>query len=599
MADALILDRYRPISLAGSGGYASVAIAWDTRIQRRVAIKTIKLSEDVQNQIAAGVLTDAEIPGLKEARTAALLDDISIVGMYDFEIADGNAYLIMEYIDGLTLSDLIHRYSESLNLDVIAAVFNSVARALKVAHTNQVLHLDIKPDNILINRQGEVKVTDFGLSTLSHSEGFGAARGGTISYMPPEQMQLKNLDMRCDEWALASVLYEMISGTNPFRAANVEEAENAIYGAELVLPSLCKEGLPAQADDVIFRALDPDREERFDTVEDFLIAMKPFLGNPRVGEKQLARIVNEGKNDEQSEEETAEKAKVAVPKFEFPTITWNKNIALRSWLAVNSGLLAALSASGIPACQGVQNPLFWVLIVGMSALTGLLPTIGTIAIWLVFAGALYMQGSIVLATSLGVAALLWVFATGRFGLEQLGISTIPVLLGGFGMGFILPFASGMLLRKKDALITVAFSLIAGLSFASLGHESLFSWEIANHLNMAGAQLNQHAVACLLNPSSWIYSAAALACAAIISISCDSAYKIVRLLGIFLASTCMYGCFVAIEWQASSGTLWQPSLFVSLILLAATVISMYLSLKIQPDIYEEEFIDNPVEQEITA
>ena len=366
----LILDRYEPIGTAGSGGFGTVQIAWDPRIQRKVAIKTIKLTEhdafraalpgaqavsnlptsdrwhgaqpwnefladegeelpavpiglDVRDEGGADEVDDvdagaapaengqitslAHLPGLDEARTAAMLSDPRIVTVYDFEIRGRMAYLIMEYVEGLTLTRLLSDYPDYLTLDMVTAVFDAVAGALTAAHEAGVLHLDIKPDNILINAQGQVKVTDFGLATLADASGAGTTGGGTIGYMPLEQMRREHLDARTDEWSLAAVAYEMLTGDNPFRARNLEEAEEAIENAELILPSLCWENLDEQIDDVVFYALDPDREERYRSVADFSEEMDKFLGNPDSGAEQLALVVADslgiGFDDEEPEEE--------------------------------------------------------------------------------------------------------------------------------------------------------------------------------------------------------------------------------------------------------------------------------------------------------
>ena len=224
MAEDLILNRYRPLEEAGAGGYGTVVVAWDPRIQRRVAIKMLQVDPSLIPAPTSdkGTYDIADIPGLEEARTAALLNDPNIVGVLDFEIEGTTAYLIMEYVDGCTLTQLLHDYPDDITPEIVGAVFKSVAHALQVAHENQVLHLDIKPDNVLITRQGDVKVTDFGLSKLSNAEGFDKAVGGTIGYMPPEQMALQPLDVRCDEWALASITYEMIALNNPFFAEDLK-----------------------------------------------------------------------------------------------------------------------------------------------------------------------------------------------------------------------------------------------------------------------------------------------------------------------------------------------------------------------------------------
>ena len=318
--EQLILDRYRPLGEAGAGGYGTVTVAWDPRIQRKVAIKTILLTEiDARRAalpganavarnsrtayVSAGFAGDApedeavhaltNIPGLDEARTAAMLSDPHIVTVYDVEVRGRTAYLIMEYIEGITLTKLMREFADLLTLDIAAAVVDAVSSALKKAHAKHVLHLDIKPDNILINREGTVKVTDFGLATLVDASGAGTTGGGTIGYMPLEQMRREELDARTDEWSLAAVTYELLTGSNPFMAPDLDHAEEAILDAELVLPSLCWDNLDEGIDDVLFYALDPNKEERYETVRDFQEEADKFLGNAKRGTKELKLIVAE------------------------------------------------------------------------------------------------------------------------------------------------------------------------------------------------------------------------------------------------------------------------------------------------------------------
>ena len=338
----LILDRYEPIGVAGEGGFGTVRIAWDPRIQRKVAIKTIALTEldaaraalpgaeavpvgntpttdrwhgampwdeylateglydgvpvDIpsgwEDEAASEQVTSlAHVPGLDEARTAAMLSDQHIVTVYDFEVRGQAAFLIMEYVEGITLSRLLYDYADYVTLDIIASVFDAVAGALVTAHKAGVLHLDIKPDNIIINTDGCAKVTDFGLATLADASGVGTTGGGTIGYMPLEQMRREPLDARTDEWALASVTYEMLTGDNPFRVDSLEEAQAAIENAELVLPSLCWNQIDEQIDDVLFYALDPLRDNRYASVDDFAEEVLKFLGDPDEGDAQLEAIV--------------------------------------------------------------------------------------------------------------------------------------------------------------------------------------------------------------------------------------------------------------------------------------------------------------------
>ena len=352
--EQLILDRYEPLGTAGSGGFGTVRIAWDPRIQRKVAIKIIKLSESdvrraalpgavapvaerprqrgdgVQSQggyvfegdsagegegvaqaVAEPVTALAHLPGLDEARTAAKLADARIVTVFDFEVRGNTAYLIMEYVEGITLTRFLADFGDLLTLDMSAAVFDAIAGALAVAHKAGVLHLDIKPDNILLNPEGQVKVTDFGLATLADASGMGTTGGGTIGYMPLEQMRRAPLDARTDEWSLAALTYEMLTGENPFRAQTLADAERAIEGAELVVPSLCWEGIDDQIDDVIFYALDPDPNERYASVADFAEEMDKFLGDADVGKREIAKLVKaslapDGEGDDGTEGEASQ-----------------------------------------------------------------------------------------------------------------------------------------------------------------------------------------------------------------------------------------------------------------------------------------------------
>lgn len=240
----------------------------------------------------AGLL--ATFPGLDEARAAAKLNDANIVTVYDCVVEGNIVYMIMEYVEGRPLNRVLRDLGNDITLDMIAAVFTSVAHALEVAHDSKILHLDIKPENVMISITGEVKVTDFGLATLMDASGKGTAGAGTIGYMPLEQMQQRALDVRTDEWALASLTYEMLSGSNPFRANSLKAAEAAINNAELVLPSQCWGDIDENIDDVMFMALDPNPVGRYTSIKKFDKALSPLLGDPKEGKTHLRAIMGGG-----------------------------------------------------------------------------------------------------------------------------------------------------------------------------------------------------------------------------------------------------------------------------------------------------------------
>ena len=208
--EEVLLGRYRVLARRGTGGFGTVCTCWDQRLQRRVAIKRMPLLAETG--------TTAE-EALAEARTSCMLSHPNIVTVLDFEADGAYAYLVMEYVDGLNLGELLARVEGGRLMPAECAhVVTSVSRALAFAHENRVLHLDIKPTNILIDRQGIVKLADFGMATLSSAAGYGDARGGTVGYMPPEQIEGMLVDERTDIFSLAVVAYQALVGQNPFAA---------------------------------------------------------------------------------------------------------------------------------------------------------------------------------------------------------------------------------------------------------------------------------------------------------------------------------------------------------------------------------------------
>lgn len=255
--------------------------------------------EDLQKlQAAMPALENSldNIPGLEEARTAANLNDANIVTVYDCVVEGNMAYVIMEYVEGKTLARLMRELDNNITLDMVTSVFTSVTHALQVAHKAGVLHLDIKPENVIINRDGIVKVADFGLSTLMDTSGHGTTGGGTIGYMPLEQMRQLPLDVRSDEWALASLTYEMLTGANPFRAKTLEGAEVAILDAVIEPPSHFWD-IDPEIDHIMVKALAPNIDERYGNVNEFSKNLTKYLGNSKSGQKQLATIVINGVED--------------------------------------------------------------------------------------------------------------------------------------------------------------------------------------------------------------------------------------------------------------------------------------------------------------
>lgn len=609
----LILDRYRPMIEAGAGGFGTVWVAWDTRIQRKVAIKCIELNEaeaagmqavdglpdvayaadaDAQAHAVDGVPVPADapepfgefsaepsgepftpqhslanIPGLDEARTAAMLTDANIVGVYDFEVQGNTAYLIMEYVEGITLTRFLREYDVSL--DIVAAVFSSVAHALEVAHANQVLHLDIKPDNVLINRQGQVKVTDFGLATLADASGCGTTGGGTIGYMPLEQMRQESLDARCDEWALASLTYEMLTERNPFLAPNLERAEAAIEDAELVLPSLCWDDADEDIDDVLFCALDPDRDERYDSVADFAQALKPHLGDVTAGEKELAALVGHAQSDSASE---AEKPSVAHVPWAERISDRAAGVIARAFAVASAVLVGVVAAVNLPWVNSWDSVLLWGLVAVCAAAAAIKPHVGALAGFAFLGVSIVCNGAFLLGAALIAATVVWWWFVGRGGNRQACAALAQPLFGAVGLAPVAPVMAGCFLGVRDAVITAAYSVVTAFAlsgYAAAGavrglapwntHDVMSAWSVPGALpndfwvsRFPGVDLNGGLVA-LTSLDAWCVAASWVLAALVFSLFCLRGTKAFDVAGAVLACVVLVaGACLAVMFAVQYG-----------------------------------------------
>lgn len=548
--------------------------------------------ESVSLTQAAGdeplVRTLSRIPGLDEARTAAMLSDPNIVAVYDFEIQDSTAYLIMEYVEGMTLTELLHNHDAELTLDIVAAVLDGVAHALEVAHENGVLHLDIKPDNILINHAGQVKVTDFGLATLADASGFGPAGGGTIGYMPLEQMRQENLDARCDEWALASVTYEMLAGENPFFASDLFQAQEAIEDGELVLPSLCWDELDPAVDDVIFFALDPDREERYATVADFAEELEPFLGDPKRGVRELSVIVGHADDEEEEETETAPPVPY-VPLRERIT-PLQRTVAAHAAGALGSGAVAFVAFANLPQTSGFANPLFWGLFALVTLAGALKPHLGALLAYFALSAALIAGNAPAAGCVLLAATAAWWYFTGRLGDADANATLVPPLAGAFGCNQLTPLVAGFCLPPARAFGALAFSLVVSVMLAACGSHSLLGWDaLTNWQFSAGLDVQASIGSLLMQPALWCIVISWIAATGALSAFRLRPTRAFAVLGTLVASALLLAGIVLAAWVASGQATWMPS-FNNLVFTLVPIVAMLLMCVLvpEPDYYEEDY-----------
>ncbi len=267
------LGTYRIEKLLGAGGMSEVYLAHDNKLDRLIALKILPwhfLAE-----------ADRIARFRREARALSSLNHPHLITIYEVGEANGLHFIAMEYVEGQTLSSLRSKLSLKEKLSIVS----QVAEALAAAHQSGVVHRDIKPDNVMVRVDGYVKVVDFGLVKLMEiasgkldaaNTELGVAMG-TLSYMSPEQAAGEPIDHRTDIWSLGVVVYELVTGQKPFGGDSRQATINGILSEEPAAPSELNPTLPAELDQVLNKALEKDRELRYQTASDFRADIRRVL----------------------------------------------------------------------------------------------------------------------------------------------------------------------------------------------------------------------------------------------------------------------------------------------------------------------------------
>ena len=267
-------DRYEIIELIGSGGMANVYKAKCHRLNRMVAIKILK-TDMAENEEIRRRFQD-------ESRAVAQLSHANIVSVYDVSTSGDTEYIVMELIDGITLKQYMARrgemdWRESLHFII------QIMRALEHAHSRGIIHRDIKPQNIMVLRDGSVKVADFGIACLADAHQTLAQEAlGSVHYISPEQAKGERLDARSDIYSAGVVLYEMLTGRLPFEGDSAVSVAIQHLSSVPLNPREIDPDIPEAMELICMKAMSPDLDKRYQSADAMLADLEKFRKDPSV-----------------------------------------------------------------------------------------------------------------------------------------------------------------------------------------------------------------------------------------------------------------------------------------------------------------------------
>lgn len=316
-------DRYEIVNKIGTGGMSDVYKAKDHTLGRFVAIKVLKpeFSEDVN------FVTKFRT----EAQSAAGLEHPNIVNIYDVGSENGMHYIVMEYVEGITLKTYIEKKGQ-LTFKEAVSIAIQVGRGIEAAHNKGIIHRDIKPQNIIISTEGKVKVTDFGIARAATSNTISSDVMGSVHYASPEQARNGFVDGKSDIYSLGIVMYEMVTGRVPFDGDTTVAVAIQHLQEEIVPPSAYAPNLPISMDKIILKCTQKNPDRRYESMTALLADLRKALISPNedfvviapvsqektrvIGEEEINKIKQETSNIYLSDEDVVSHNQNHRDKFE-------------------------------------------------------------------------------------------------------------------------------------------------------------------------------------------------------------------------------------------------------------------------------------------
>lgn len=281
-----VADRYEIVGKIGTGGMSDVYKALDLTLGRNVAIKVLKpeFSEDLN------FVTKFRT----EAQSAAGLEHPNIVNIYDVGSERGMHYIVMEYVEGITLKTYIEKKGQ-LSFKEAVSIAIQVGRGIEAAHNKGIIHRDIKPQNIIISTEGKVKVTDFGIARAANSNTISSDVMGSVHYSSPEQARNGFVDGKSDIYSLGIVMYEMVTGRVPFDGDTTVAVAIQHLQEEMVSPSAYAPNLPISMEKIILKCTQKNPDRRYESMTALLADLRKALVSPDEDFVVMVPAVNQDK----------------------------------------------------------------------------------------------------------------------------------------------------------------------------------------------------------------------------------------------------------------------------------------------------------------